>query len=102
MGRIILHYYSYALSILAAIFTDTDSHAETYLPTPKLLEHLHPLWLHAPAFINFLLCFHQERMLRSSGMNLEGLRWLVSRKSMASCHLASQSSDCVIATRYKE
>ena len=33
MGRIMLHYYSYALSLLVTIITDTDSHAETYLPT---------------------------------------------------------------------
>lgn len=50
----------------------------------------------SPAFISFLLCFHQERRLRSSGMHLEGLRWLVSRKSMASCHFASQSSSWFI------
>ena len=73
------------------------------------LKQLQPLRLQLPGihqllvvlppraqFINFLLCIHQLRMLRSSGMNLEGLRWLVSRKSMASCHLASQSSDWVI------
>lgn len=33
MKRIMLHYYSYDLSILVTIITDTDSHAETYLTT---------------------------------------------------------------------
>ena len=62
----------------------------------ELLEEFHAFRLKLTGIHQLLVVLPPERRLRSSGMNMEGVQWSVSRKSMASCHLVSQSSSWVI------